>query len=65
MQQFRSGEDNVDYLCGLYALFNQDSWPGKQKNVFACVILFPSLIALNRQDAVCIPFLPNVAALCS
>ena len=41
-------------------LFNQDLWPEKQKTLFACTILLPSFIVLNRQGVVCFPFTTNV-----
>lgn len=55
--------DGIGYLCGLCALFNQNSWLGKRKGLFACVSVLPSFIALNRQDAVCI-LSPLMFALC-
>ena len=62
--RIRSWGDGIGYLCGLCALFNQNSWLGKQKSLFACVIALPSFIALNRQDVVCI-LSPLMFALCS
>lgn len=59
-QHIRSWDDGIDCPCGLCAIFNQDSWLGKQKHFFACITLFPSFITSNRQDVVCIHFTANV-----